>query len=180
MNEPLATAAGNAVEVLNAVEFLTGAHVDPRLWDVTVALGGELLALGGLAGSDAEGRDRIEKAFRSGRAAEIFGRMTAALGGPADFMERPAKYLKAAPVIRDVFAKESGTVAAIDTHAIDHTVGFTKLVGLGARVGKDAPLAIVHAKDEVAAARATEALRAAYRLGAAPPSNPTVYERIGP
>ncbi len=31
MNEPLASAAGNAVEVLNAVEFLTGAHVDKRL-----------------------------------------------------------------------------------------------------------------------------------------------------
>jgi thymidine phosphorylase len=197
MNEPLATAAGNAVEVVNAIEFLTGAHVDKRLWDVTVALGGELLALGKLAASDTEGRDKIEAAFRSGRAAEIFGRMTAALGGPADIMERPAKYLKAAPVIRDVFAKQIGTVAAIDTRAIglavvelgggrlrpsdaiDHSVGFTKLAGLGARVGKDAPLAIVHAKDEGAAARATEALRAAYSLGSTPAPNPTVYERIG-
>src|SRR5665213_965943 len=98
MNEPLATAAGNAVEVMNAVEFLTGARVDERLWDVTVALGGELLALGQLAASDAEGREQIEAAFRSGHAAEIFGRMVAALGGPKDFIERPAKYLKPAPV----------------------------------------------------------------------------------
>src|SRR5665213_4305133 len=73
MNEPLATAAGNAVEVMNAVEFLTGTHVDQRLWNVTVALGGELLALGRLAATDAEGREQIEAAFRSGRAAEIFG-----------------------------------------------------------------------------------------------------------
>jgi thymidine phosphorylase len=197
MNEPLASAAGNAVEVMNAVQFLTGAHVDERLWNVTVALGGELLALGKLAASDEEGREQIEAAFTSGRAAEIFGRMTAALGGPADFVERPEKYLASAPVVRDVFANASGAVAAIDTRAIglavvelgggrmrptdaiDHSVGFTKLAGLGANVGKDVPLAIVHARDEAAADRATEALRAAYSLGAAPETNPTVYERIG-
>jgi thymidine phosphorylase len=197
MNEPLATAAGNAVEVLNAIEFLTGAHIDQRLWDVTVALGGELLALGKIAASDGEGRQLIETAFRSGRAAEIFGQMTAALGGPADIMKRPAQYLKAAPVIRDVSAGISGTVSAIDTRAIglavvelgggrmrpsdaiDHTVGFTKLAGLGAKLDPNTPLAIVHAKDDAAAERATEALRAAYTLGDTPPENPTVYERIG-
>ena len=88
MNEPLASAAGNALEVANAAKFLTGAEIDPRLWDVTVALGGEGLALAGLAESDVEGRARIAAAFESGRAAEIFGRMTTALGGPADLARR--------------------------------------------------------------------------------------------
>ena len=46
MNEHLAAAAGNAVEVWNACAFLTGHEVDPRLWDVTVALGGEALTAG--------------------------------------------------------------------------------------------------------------------------------------
>ena len=45
MNEPLASAAGNAVEVRNAVDYLTGARRDPRLDRVTMALGAELLAL---------------------------------------------------------------------------------------------------------------------------------------
>ena len=49
MNEPLATAAGNALEMANAARFLRGDIVDSRLWDVTVALGAELLALAGLA-----------------------------------------------------------------------------------------------------------------------------------
>ncbi len=150
MNEPLASAAGNAVEVMNAVEFLTGVRVDRRLWEVTVALGGELLALGGLAHDDADGRRQIEAAFTSGRAAELFGKMTAALGGPADFMEKPARYLKPAPVIRAILPEHAGTVTAIDTRAIgiavvelgggrlrasdpiDHAVGFTALAGLGA------------------------------------------------
>ncbi len=54
MNAPLATAAGNAVEVANAIDFLTGRHIDNRLWDVTVALGAEMLVSGGLG----EGRAR--------------------------------------------------------------------------------------------------------------------------
>jgi thymidine phosphorylase len=199
MNGPLATAAGNAVEVMNAVEFLTGAHVDRRLWDVTVALGGELLALGGLANDDADGRRKIEAAFKSGGAAELFGKMTAALGGPADFMERPAKYLKAAPVVRDVFPDHAGSVTAIDTRAIgiavvelggarmraadpiDHSVGFTALAGLGAKLDPKTPLARVHARDAASADRAATSLRAAYHVGEkSMPSGEVVYERIDP
>jgi thymidine phosphorylase len=197
MNQPLASAAGNAVEVLNAVEFLTGKHIDRRLFDVTVALGGELLVLGGVAKDDAEGRHRIEEAFSSGAAADLFGRMVAALGGPSDFVERPEAHLTAAPVVKPVAPERPGIVAAIDTRAvgiavvelgggrmkpedaIDHSVGFTRLAGLGAKVGPDAPLALVHARDEGAAERAAKSLRAAYALGTAPKPGRVVYERIG-
>ncbi len=198
MNEPLASAAGNAVEVMNAVEFLKGNH-DRRLHEVTIALGGELLALGGLVADDADGRKKIDAAFSSGRAAEIFGKMVAALGGPADFMEKPEKHLQTAPVLRPATPERAGTVTRIDTRAvgiavvalgggrmraadaIDHSVGLTKLAGLGAAVGPDAPLAIVHARDEAAAARAEASLRMAYVLGdTAPSTAAVVYERIGP
>ncbi len=197
MNQPLASAAGNAVEVMNAVDFLTG-NADSRLYEVTVALGGELLATGGLAVDDAEGCTMIEAAFASGRAAEIFGRMVALLGGPADFVEKPKKHLQAAPLVRPVLPERAGTVSAIDTRAIgiavvalgggrmraedsiDHSVGFTRLAGLRAEVGPDAPLALVHARDETAAAQAEAALKRAYTLGAATAATPTVYHRIGP
>jgi thymidine phosphorylase len=197
MNEPLASAAGNAVEVMNAVEFLKGGP-DPRLHEVTVALGGELLALGGLADDAADGRAKIEAAFASGRAAEVFARMVAALGGPTDFLDNPAKHLKAAPLTRPAASERAGVVAAIDTRAvgiavvelgggrmraedaIDHSVGFTRLAGLGSAVGPDAPLALVHARDEAAAARAEASLRAAYTVGdTVPMPTPVVYERIG-
>jgi thymidine phosphorylase len=199
MNEPLASAAGNAVEVMNAVDFLTGARRDRRLYGVVAALAAELLILGGLADNAADGRAKIEAAYGSGRAAEVFARMVAALGGPADFVDRPEKHLKAAPLIRPVTPERAGVVAAIDTRAvgiavvelgggrmraedtIDHSVGFTQLAGLGARVGgEDAPLAMVHAREEAAAARAEASLRAAYALGdTAPPAAPVVYERVG-
>jgi thymidine phosphorylase len=200
MNQPRASAAGNAVEVENAVDFLTGKHRDQRLFEVTVALAGEVLATGGLAADAADGRRKIEAAFSSGAAAELFGRMVAALGGPADFVERPGKHLKAAPVIRPIAAETGGMVTAIDTRAvgiavielgggrakaddrIDHAVGFSKLAGLGTAVGPgNAALGIVHARDENAASRAAAALRAAYGVGekpSAPAHN--IYERIGP
>ena len=199
MNEPLASAAGNAVEVLNAVEFLTGAHIDRRLFDVTVALGGELLVLGGLAKDDAEGRRRMEDAFSSGAAADIFGRMVSALGGPPDFMARPETHLTAAPVVKPVAPERTGIVTAIETRAIgiavvelgggrakpedtiDHAVGFTRLAGLGSHVGPDAPVALVHARDDAAADRAARSLRAIYTIGdTAPAKEPVVVERVGP
>ena len=198
MNEPLASAAGNAVEVMNAVDFLRG-NPDRRLYEVTVALGGELLALGGLAADDADGRARIEAAFASGRAAELFGQMVAALGGPADFMEKPEAYLKPAPLVRAVLPEHAGTVTQINTFAtgiavvalgggrmraedaIDHSVGFTRLAGIGAEVGPGAPLALVHARDEAAASQAETALKRAYSIGdTVPAAGKTVYERVGP
>ena len=59
MNEPLASAAGNAVEIRNAVDYLTGARRDERLDRVTMALGAELLALSGLAQRRRRGRRGI-------------------------------------------------------------------------------------------------------------------------
>jgi thymidine phosphorylase len=198
MNEPLASAAGNAVEVANAAAFLTGALIDPRLWEVTLALGGELLMLGGLADTVEAGEARIAQAFRSGKAAEVFGRMVAGLGGPADFLERYERHLPAAPVVRAVAPDAPGLVQSIDTRAIglaviglgggrrrasgpvDHAVGFTELAGIGAAVGPGAPLACVHARTEADADAAAGALRAAYTCGTqAPAEAPLILGRIG-
>src|SRR5271167_382390 len=85
MNEPLASAAGNAVEVQNAVDYLSGER-DARLHEVTLALGAELLALSRLAPDVAAGRAALERSLASGAAAERFELMVRALGGPNDFL----------------------------------------------------------------------------------------------
>src|ERR1700734_4212660 len=82
MSEPLASAAGNAVEIRNAVDYLTGARRDERLDQVTMALGAELLALSGLARDAAAGAAALKHSLETGAAAERFERMIAALGGP--------------------------------------------------------------------------------------------------
>jgi thymidine phosphorylase len=192
MDAPLASAAGNAVEVAYAVDYLTGARREPRFHAVTLALGAEMLLLGGLAETREAARERLEDALASGRAAEHFGRMVAALGGPADLLERPAAHLPAAPVRREVRAQ--GTVAAVATREvglaviglgggrtrpqddIDPRGGFTDLARPGDASGL---LGIVHAADEAAADWAEAALRAAYRMGEPPAERAAVIERVG-
>jgi thymidine phosphorylase len=198
MSQPLASTAGNALEVLEVMETLTGASVNQALWDVTVALGGEALVLANLSGSAEEGEDQIEEALDSGRAAEVFGRMVAALGGPADFVERYPDRLPAAAIVRDVPAPEAGFVAAIDTEALGHavvhlgggrlrggdrinpTVGLSDLLPVGEPVDRHEPLARVHAATEAEADRAEAAVRAAFRLSdTAPEEPPLIHERVG-
>jgi len=197
MHEPLASAAGNAVEVAYTVDYLTGARREPRFHAVTVALGAEMLVLGRLAADEDEARARIETAIASGRAAEAFQRMVAALGGPADLLARPAAHLTIAPVVRPVLPDRPGIVAAIATREvgvavvalgggrahpqdpIDHAVGFTDLAGIAARVDGERPLAILHARSEERAQAATAALRRAYTIGDSGAAGPIVIERIG-
>ena len=194
MNEPLASAAGAAVEVLNAVDYLTGARREARLHAVTLALGAELLTLSGLASDLSAARAALERALAGGAAAERFERMVALLGGPKNFLSRAADLLPAAPVVVAAAPDQAGFVEQIDVRAvgmavvelgggraraadrIDSAVGFTRLAGLGAEVSPGAPLALVHARDEGKARAAAERLRAAYTIGSAPPtpSNPVV------
>jgi thymidine phosphorylase len=62
---------------------------------------------------------------------------------------------------------------------IDHSVGLEALVGVGAAVDPDTPLAIVHASNEAAFAAAEVRLRAAYAIAeGAPPETPLILERI--
>jgi thymidine phosphorylase len=196
MNEPLASAAGNGLEVRNAVDFLTGRHQDARLREVTLALCAEIALMTGIAADASAARGLVDEALDSGQAAERFGRMVAALGGPADFIERMDDHLAPAPIVRDVFAEGHGIITAIDTRGvgmavvalgggrtnptdtIDHRVGFDWLFGLGAKVDTKTPIARIHAADEASAKEAEARLRAAYQFGERAPANPLVADRI--
>ncbi|NKB53442.1 MAG: thymidine phosphorylase [Rhizobiaceae bacterium] len=183
MNQPLASAAGNAVEITNCIDFLTGRHVDSRLWDVTVALGAQMLVNGGLASDDTDGRMKMETAFTSGAAAQKFAQMVVELGGPSNLLEKPELHLATAPVVRPVYAPSQGIVVAIDTRdvgvavvamrggrvtaadQIDPVVGFTELAMIGDFVDAEQPLGFVHARDDNQADAAAAALISAYQIG---------------
>ncbi len=197
MNEPLASAAGNAVEVRYAIDYLTGHRREPRMHEVTVALGAEMLLSGKLVANVDEGKNRMETAITSGKAAEIFARMVAALGGPHDLMERPDVHLTPASVIRPVVAPVSGYVTSIDNRGvgvgvvalgggrtraadpIDHAVGLTGLAGLGQTIAAGDTLAMVHARTEAGAIVAEKAVLAAYTIGRqSVVRGPLIAERI--
>jgi len=184
MDEPLASAAGNAVEVKNAVDFLTGRAQDRRLREVTLALAAEMLTHTGIAAANRDGLIKAKAALEDGRAAQVFGRMVSVLGGPADFVERPDKYLKRAKIEHAVKAPQDGFVSGIATRdvgvavvalgggrakpqdAVDHAVGITRLLPVGSAVVRGEPLAMVHARSEADAERAEMAVLAAYAIGA--------------
>ena len=197
MNQVLGRSVGNALEVAEALDYLTGAARDPRLHAVTLALSAELLQMAGLA-EDREAADSaIERVLDDGRAAETFQRMVAALGGPSDLLEARDRHLPRAPVVLPVSASQAGFVTVVDTRAIglalialgggrtradqpvDYAVGFTEVAAVGESVGPERPLAVVHARSEAAAGAAAEALRAALTLDAAgPPEVAVIQERI--
>jgi thymidine phosphorylase len=197
MHEPLASAAGNALEVINAVDYLTGKRRDARLHAVTRALGAELLTLGKLARSVEEAGEALDAALASGAAAERFERMIAMLGGPGDFLSRAHSLLPHAPVVMAAKPARAGFVTRINARAIgmavvslgggrtrpqdsiDPSVGFSRLAGVGAEVSGDAPLALVHARSLDEAEIAAQALKDSYAIGDAPPQpHSAVIERI--
>ncbi len=196
MNQVLGTTAGNGLEVAEAIAFLTGSTApDARLMEVTLALGAELLHLGGLQPTVAAARLALKHSLASGAAAEHFARMVAALGGPADVLRAPG--LAAAPVQRPVPASQAGWVATIDVRAlglavvalgggrahpadvVDPRVGLAAVQPLGAQLMAGEPLAVVHAATAEAAVAAQAAVQAAFTLAdAAPQLPPLLHERV--
>ncbi len=178
MNQPLGSSAGNALEVRYAIDYLTGKR-EPRMHSLVLELGAELLVIGKLANTLNEARAKLETAIASGAAAERFARMVEALGGPADLLEHPHKYLASAPIQRQIFSQKSGIVQAIATRdigiavialgggrmlatdTIDPGVGFSNLAEIGSELGM---LGTIHARNEGDADRAEEVLRASYML----------------
>ncbi len=195
MNQPLASAAGNWLEVKNAIDFLTGKHRDPRLLETTLGLCAHALALSGMALDVDDGHLRAKIALDSGKAAERFFAMTNALGSWHDletFEPEPA------PIVRDVLAPQAGTVTAIDTREvgmavvvlgggrtnpgakIDHSVGFDRLVEIGVALEQGTPIARVHARTEAEADAASDRLVNAIVLGDDAPQHPDIYSFIPP
>ncbi|WP_049870088.1 thymidine phosphorylase [Dickeya fangzhongdai] len=197
MSQVLASSAGNALEVREAVRFLTGEQRNPRLFEVTMALCESMLLAGHLARDAAEARAKLQSVLDNGRAAEVFGRMVAAQHGPTDFVEHYDRYLSPATLSKPVFAGRDGFVSAMDARAlgmvvvalgggrrqasdiIDHSVGLSDMVSLGDRVDAQRPLAVVHARTESDWQLAAQALREAIRLDDQPPAPcPLIYRRL--
>ncbi|KQS81379.1 thymidine phosphorylase [Rhizobium sp. Leaf384] len=182
MSEPLADAVGNALEIRNCLAFLRGEKQGTRLEQVVMALASEMLLVAGVTSGPVESQDAARRALESGGALEVFGRMVAGHGGPADFVERPDTYLTTAPISRPVVSDHAGVLQTCDARAIgmalialgggrtradqaiDHSVGFSDIVPLGHRVAAGEPLAVVHAASDAAADEAAAALKAAYTV----------------
>lgn len=206
MNQVLGHSVGNALEVAEAIAYLRGdtpaTAREPRQHAITLALGAELLVLGGLARDPATARTQLQAALDSGAAAECFAGMVAALGGPHDLLDKPQNYLAPAPFVLPVLANRNGTLTAMQTRdiglvvlelgggrhkaedAIDPRVGLSHMQPLGTRLRIGEPLAFVHAPDQASGERACAQLLAACSItepvdGAAPWAQaPCILDRV--
>jgi len=197
MDQVLASSAGNAVEVREAVQYLNGEYRNERLHEVTMELCAEMLMLGKLASSREDAKEKLQKVLDNGKAAELFANMVTALGGPSDFMDNYDDYLAKAEIIRPIYAEKSGVVQSMDTRAIglavvamgggrrkpsddiDYAVGFSEFVAIGGNIDEATPLAMVHVQNETQFKEAKKALREAIVLGDKnPETKAMVFEKI--
>ncbi len=195
MNQPLARSMGNALEIAEVMAVLTGPERG-ALFELSCALGAEVLVSGGLAATPEEGVQRMEMAINSGTAAEVFERMIAAQGGPSRFASEWGALLPEATVIQEVYAPEAGFVAAMDgralgaavvalgggrlveTDRVDPSVGISDVARLGDAVDRGQPIARIHARTEAEVERAAQAVLSAVQIGEMPVPASLVVERI--
>ena len=200
MNQVLGHTAGNALEVMEAIELLSAPEdADPRLKELCLHLGAISLRAAGVAADRDEARAQLNSALENGKAAECFARMVAELGGPHDLLEHPASYLSRAPMSAGFKASSSGYLELVNTYQvglaivelgggrnkpedkIDPRVGLEILRQPGELVEADESFLVVHARDQLSLERATRRLQRAYRVSpSAPATNPLIHEEINP
>lgn len=195
MDQPLGRAVGNALEVIEAVQMLRGS-APPDYTEVTLALGAEMLVLGGEAKDEAGARARLQEAIQSGAAVEQLKQIVNAQGGdPAaidDFSKLPTAQQQV-----EVAAQADGYVTGIDCEGvglaavalgagrervdseIDPAVGFTLHKKVGDLVKAGEPLVRIHFNDEAKVEDVKARLLRAYRIGPGRPAmRPLIVERI--
>jgi thymidine phosphorylase len=197
MNQPLASSAGNSLEVQVAIDYLTGKHRPTRLHDITMALCAEMLVLAKLTPTHEAAHQQLQHALDSGLAAEKFAAMVSALGGPNDLIEKPANYLAKAAVCHPIYAQMPGHINAIDTRTlglavvslgggrlrandtIDYRVGLSEIATINTAVDSQTPLAFIHARTLDEAMQLEATVRQAFSIQAEPsPSPTTIYRAI--
>ncbi|MBK6847593.1 MAG: thymidine phosphorylase [Proteobacteria bacterium] len=194
MSQPLGCAIGNANELREALEVLRGGGPED-VWALTLALGTEMLLLGGVVSNAAEARARLEAARADGSGLARLRRCVALQGGDVQVIDDPRR-LPLAAHARELRAEHDAVLAAIDCEAIgraalrlgagrlqlddriDPAVGLSWQVRLGQRVGRGELLATLHYQDE-ARARAAEALvRQALRWDEQPVTPPPLIHEV--
>ena len=197
MNQVLGKTAGNAVEIIETVDYLTGKCREPRLHQVVMALAAQMLLASNIVQDLQQGRALAQQALDNGKAAEIFEQMIFELGGSASFLTTYEQELTTANIVKDICASQSGFITAMQTRDIgmavvalgggrldhhqqvDHSVGFTDILPKGTQVIAGDIIARVHAKTEDDANNAIAQYLSAVNISATIIEiEPVIYQEI--
>ena len=195
MNQVLGSTAGNALEMKETVDYLTGKQREPRLHEVTCQLASAMLINTNICQTHIQAIEKIETVLSSGQAAELFNKMIASLGGPTNFIDKPWDSMQKANKVVDILASESGYIHAMQTRdiglavvgmkggrtyngqKIDHSVGFDRVLPIGTLVNRGDVLARVHASDTDSATVAMAQYKQSVQISDMVPSEQSVIHK---
>ena len=196
MNQPLAPAMGNALEIVEVMRVLSGETVG-RLRSITVSLGAEILKAQKLYNNISQATNELERNLNSGAALKKFSEMISLMGGPINFGQDFNRYLPEATAVIEVFAPEAGYLAQwdgrslgnivvklgggrlVETDQVDHAVGFSEIASIGTKLSKGSPILKIHATRIDHAEEAKRQVLAAFKLSdSAPKETELVLKRI--
>jgi pyrimidine-nucleoside phosphorylase len=180
MNQPLGSAVGNSLEVIEAIDMLKGRGPEDFA-EHCLYVSAHMLVLGKRAADLSEGRSMAEKSIAEGTAFEKLRVLVDAQGGDVSYVDDPAKFPKAA-IIEEVKSPQSGYLSEVQARTVgeaavtlgagrakksdpvDHAVGFVIHHKVGDRVEAGQPLFTVHANDEAKLSEARQAVLAAHQF----------------
>jgi pyrimidine-nucleoside phosphorylase len=196
MSHPIGDYVGNALEVKEAIEVLRGGGPADTV-DLTVRLGAEMLALGGIGESEDDREHRVRTALRDGRALDVFRKMIAAHGGDERVVDDGRRLPQAAHRV-PVFSTRAGIVQGIDALAlgllgvsmgagrvradapVDPAVGIELARKPGDAVAIGEPLAWLHVREKDIPPEWSASLGASFAIGSQDvPRSGRVLERRG-
>ncbi len=193
MNQPLGSAVGNSLEMIEAIETLHG-RGPADFVEHCLHVAAHVLVLGRRAKDLKEGRALAEKSISDGSALEKLRLLVSAQGGDFSFVDDTSKFERA-KFIEAVKAPRSGFVSQVNARTvgeasvalgagrakkgdpIDHAVGFLVFKKVGDSVRADEALCEIHASDGGKLKDAREAILSAYRYSdESVPPLPLFYE----
>lgn len=163
MDQPLGRSVGNALEVVEIIDVLSGEGPED-LVELILALGERMLAHGKVAEGE-EATVQLRNKIQSGEAMERFRSMVEAQGGVLEAIDNPS-LLPAASVTAPVLGPSSGYLSKVDAEAIgracvtlgagrkkvgdsiDSAVGISSIRKMGEEIQQGETLAILHANDQ--------------------------------
>lgn len=195
MDMPLGRKIGNALEVQEAVEVLSGKG-DHRLRSLCLELSANMVYLGRQAETMEEARAKAVEAVRSGGALEKLRQMAEAQGGDGSYITSPEKFT-ISPACVEIAAPQAGYITRLDAEGcglaavelgagretkespIDFGAGIVLMKNKGDRVEKGQPIARLYAQSEALCRRGEERFFQALEVGPqAPQTGPMLLDRV--
>jgi pyrimidine-nucleoside phosphorylase len=180
MNQPLGSAVGNALEMIEAIELLRG-NAPKDYYEHCLHVAAHVLVLGQRAKDLEEGRALAEKSITDGSALEKFRVLVRAQGGDVSYVDDISKFERA-KYVEVVNAPRSGYISQVHARLvgeasvalgagrakkgdpIDRAVGFRIFKKVGEKVEKGEPLFEIHANNEEKLAESRQAVLSAYNF----------------